>query len=298
MASEFLALLFADDTTLIASHENLEQLTLFVNAQFRKVCEFFRINKMVLHPDKTKFMLFEKYHPNQNIKIFMNNNNTNEDNPSQISELGRITENDQIPAIKFLGVFFDPCLNFKYHLSILHKKLSKALYSLRLVKNILSKTSLLLLYNSLFHCHLLYAIQIWSCTSSGPINEIFKMQKAAIRIINGSNYNSHTEPIFKKLEILPLPDLITFTKIQFMQRFSQKMLPTSFRETWVRNSIRLIGENEILLRNADQLTLNKHRLSSYAKNPLFDFPKIWETFPDEQLKFIRNTYEFDTKLKN
>ena len=253
---------------------------------------------MVLHPEKTKFILFEKTNKNQNIKIYLNNNNEGESHTSHISEIHRVCENDQVPAIKFLGVYFDPCLNFKYHLTTVRKKLSKALYSLRLVKNVLPKTSLVLLYNSLFHCHLLYAVQIWSCTSSGPINEIFKLQKAAVRVINGSAYNSHTEPIFKNLNILPLPDLIEFTKLQFMHRFTQKYLPVSFNNTWVRNSIRNIGENEILLRNANQLKLNTHRLSTFAKNPLFDFPKIWELFPDNQLKFIRNTLVFDTKLKN
>ena len=95
---------------------------------------------------------------------------------------------------------------------------------------ILNQNSLLLLYNSIFHCHLLYAIQIWSCSRSGPLNEIFKMQKSAIRIITGSSYNSHTEPLFKRLQILPLPDLISFSKLQFMHIFSQKFLPSSFNE--------------------------------------------------------------------
>ena len=31
--------------------------------------------------------------------------------------------------------------------------------------------------------------------------------------------------------------------------------------------------------------------------PLFDFTKIWQTFPDEQIKFVRNISELDTKLK-
>ena len=44
---------------------------------------------------------------------------------------------------------------------------------------------------------------IWSCTHAGPLNGIFKQQKTAIRII------SHTEPLKKILQILPLPDLIT-----------------------------------------------------------------------------------------
>ena len=298
LASEFLTLLFAGDTTLNASHTDLNTLTQFVNDQFRMICEYFRVNKMVLHPDKTKFLLFEKHKSDREVKVYLNNNNTNEEKLELINEIGRIKESDSVPAIKFLGVFFDPCLTFKYHFTTLRKKLSKSLYSLRLAKHYLSTNALKLLYNSIFHCHLLYALPIWSCTTSGQINTIFKLQKAVIRVVSGASYNSHTEPIFKDLNILPLPDLIDFSKIQFMQRFSQKFLPVSFNDTWVKNSIRNIGDNEILLRNANQLRLETHRLSSFAKSPLFSFPKIWENFPDMQLKFTRNTLEFDINLKN
>ena len=154
-----------------------------------------------------------------------------------------------------------------------------------------------MLYNSIFHCHLLYAIQIWSCVRSGLINELFKLQKAAIRIISGTSYNSHTEPLFKKLQVLPLPDLITFTKLQFMQRFTQNFLPESFNDTWVRNAIRNIGENEIQLRNSAQLQTIRSNMTTLDVFPLFNFPKIWQDFPDEQIKFIRKTAEFDHKLK-
>ena len=183
---------------------------------------------------------------------------------------------------------FNPELNFKSHIANLKSKLSKSLYVLRTVKNTL---------NSIFHCHLLYANTIWSCSRSSLIIEIFKMQKAAVRLITGSAYNAHTEPLFKKLKILPLPDLITFSKIQFIQRFSQKFLPSSFNDIWVRNSIRNIGENEIQLRNHAQLQNVYSNLAKLDLFPLYNFPKIWEDFADEQLKIIRIKHQFDHNLK-
>ena len=103
---------------------------------------------MVLHPDKTKFMVFSR--SNQvNMELFCNNNDVGHVNEANISPIGRITSADDVPAVKFLGVFFDPSLNFKHHLSSLKNKLSKALYTLRTVKNLLSQKSLLMLYNSI-----------------------------------------------------------------------------------------------------------------------------------------------------
>ena len=101
----------------------------------------------------------------------------------------------------------------------------------------------------------------------------------------------------KKLHILPLPDLISFSKLQFMQRFSQNFLPISFQDTWVRNNIRNIEDNEIQLRNANQLQPIHSKLIRLDSFPLYNFPKIWQEFPNEQIKILRKTKEFDHNLK-
>ena len=146
--------------------------------------------------------------------------------------------------------------------------------------------------------HLSYRIlKQYSVFSERIFESLFKLQKAAVRIISGAKYNAHTEPLFKNLQILPLPDLISFSKLQFMQRFSQKNLPTSFNDTWVKNNIRAIGANEIQLRNFNQLQPNHYNLVKLDNFPLYNYPKIWQNFPSEQLKNIRKTSEFDAKLK-
>ena len=152
-----------DDTTLLMSHDDINILTQLVNSEFRKVCEFFRINRMVLHPDKTNFILFSRSTVRHDIELLCNNNDENQDCAENVTVIRRISSNDAVSAVKFLGVFFYPSLSFKFHISKIKNKLSKALYALRTVKNTLNQKSLILLYFSIFHYHLLYAIQIWSC---------------------------------------------------------------------------------------------------------------------------------------
>ena len=82
-----------------------------------------------------------------------------------------------------------------------------------------------------------------------------------------------------------------------MQRFTQEFLPESFNQTWVRNQIRNIGENEIQLRNFNQFQPVFSTLVSLDKFPLYNFPKIWQEFTNEQIKIVRKTSEFDAKLK-
>ena len=150
----------------------------------------------MLHPDKTKMLFFSSTSKGEGIEIFCNNNNNLLLDPSLIKQISLVTNNDEIPAVKFLGIFIDSYLSFKYHTSTIRKKLSKALYTLCMARNILSSKNLKLIYYSTFHCHLIYAIQIWSCCPTANINELCKLQKTAVRILCNAKYNPHTEPLF------------------------------------------------------------------------------------------------------
>ena len=154
------------------------------------------------------------------------------------------------------------------------------------------------MFYSLIHCHLIYAIHIYSCATDSLLKSLFIKQKNALRIITNSKYNAHTEPIFKKLSILPFPKLCEFFKIQFMQSFVQQFLPSSFENTWITNRIRRDGQAEIELRNDANLYVPPSRYTFLSKFPLTSFPKIWEEFPAEKIKFIRNKIEFNLELKN
>ena len=79
-------------------------------------------------------------------------------------------------------------------------------------------------------------------------------KKKTIRLINGSKYNAHTEPIFKFLCILPLPKLIEF--FYFIQGF----LPISFNNVWSTNEERRSENSRHILRNSDELTIPFTRL--------------------------------------
>ena len=291
--------LFADDTTLIHSNPDLLVLTDIVNREFQKVIEYFKIHKLALHPEKTKFIVFSH---NREIattspEVVINFNNSNEDDPNKIFPMTCVNTSS-VPAIRFLGIYFDPQLNFKHHVQLLLNKLSRALYFLRSTKNILTSKALKSIYYSLFHSHLIYGIHVWSCTTQSILNPLFIKQKMAIRLISNARYNDHTEPLFKSSEILPFNSLCDFFKLQFMQNFSQGFLPSSFSNTWITNAIRRADQPQIELRNSQNIHIPFSRTTQTDKQPLTAFPKLWDEFPDNQIKFIRNRAEFNFELKN
>jgi hypothetical protein len=239
------------------------------------LCNYFRENKLSLHPDKTKYLLISPT-PNVNItrKFFINNNNPNQNEAKNIFELQRVNQTDKVPAVKYLGVYFDPNLNFKYHIAQVSKKLAHALYSLRSVKNIFSEKYMKTLYYSIFHCHLIYAIEIWSSTNPSFLQPIFTKQKTAVRIIANKKYNDHTEPIFKSLSILPLNDLIIHANLKFFHSYVYNYIPSAFATTWSTNRQNRDNDDR-QLRNDDDFFIPRFRTDFIARLPLFNLPKIW-----------------------
>ena len=299
LCSELLALLFADDTTLLLSDPDLDSLIARVNLEFKKISDFFRSLKLALHPAKTKFILFSNSSEarSKDISIFLDFNNSNVDpDVNLISCLERVTCESSVPAIKFLGIYIDPLLNFKFHIETVVSKVSRSLYFPRNSKHILTPTALKAVYYALVHCHFIYGIQIWSCTAPSNLNVLVSKQKIAIRLICGAKYNSHTEPLFKISRILPLPLLIEFFKLQFMLGFLNNLLPSSFDNMWTVNAARRLCDQPIL-RNHYSLFLPTSRLSSTEKFPLLNFPRLWSNFPDTNIKQMTSKPEFNSKLK-
>ena len=55
-------------------------------------------------------------------------------------------------------------------------------------------------------------------------------------------------------------------------------------------------QSEIQLQNHNQLQPVHSNLIKLDVFPLDNFPKLWQEFPDEQIKFIPK-FDFDSKLK-
>ena len=77
------------------------------------------------------------------------------------------------------------------------------------------------LYYSLVHPHLIFNLLAW-----GYDNEpLFLMQKRAVRVVTGSHPIAHTDPLYRQLNILRLPDIHTQNQLKFFWRYQNNELP-------------------------------------------------------------------------
>merc|ERR1711911_92778 len=119
---------------------------------------------------------------------------------------------------------------------MIHSKISRSLYAINTAKHLIDKTALKSLYNSLIHSHLNYCIPIWGSAAKSHLKKLELQQKRAVRIISNSNYNAHTVPIFKLLNILPITEQMKYSSLQIMYDYVNHRLPCSFDHTWIRNN--------------------------------------------------------------
>ena len=206
-------ILFADDTNIFFNHKDITTLTNTDNNELKHVSSVFSANKLTLHPDKTKYIIF---HPSRkkmdltNCKIKINT-----------------TTISRVQSAKFLGVIIHQNLSWKPHIEMICSKTSKVIGLICKARQYLHSNTLKTLYNSLFLPYVNYCNLIWASTYNSHINPLLLLQKKAIRIITFSPPRTHTKPIFQKLNILPIFSLYKFQVSAFVFFHINKLLPSA-----------------------------------------------------------------------
>jgi hypothetical protein len=88
-------------------------------------------------------------------------------------------------------------------------------------------------------------------------------------------YRDHTAPLFMQDKILPVAELIQYSKIKFMLSYMFGNVPPSFFEMWLTNRERNAMR---VLRNADDIYVPPHRIELYKRMPLVSFATALELY--------------------
>ena len=94
----------------------------------------------------------------------------------------------------------------------------------------------LMLYYTLIYPYITYCNSMWSSTYVSNLNGIYYLQKRAVWAITNWEYRAHTAPLFSKLEILDIFQVIMLDTAKFMFRYHNNLLPSLFRNLFMTNS--------------------------------------------------------------
>ena len=208
--------LFADDTNLFKSGTDLVQIIRETNEELEDISLWLKVNKLSLNIKKTHYILFTT------------------------KRIGSVTLNIRIDGCKigkvkhtkFLGVFIDEKLNWKKHISHISGKISRGMGVLRKVRTVLPASSLKTLYHSMIYPYYTYCNYVWGNSCFETLKPIYYKQKDCVRIITMSKRREHTEPLFKKLNLLQLYDINKYMYCKFMYSWHHNELPSIFRDVF------------------------------------------------------------------
>ena len=146
-----------------------------------------KANRLSLNVEKRCFMLFTHAQVDRNT-ISLGNRNIS-----------------QVRSTKFLGIQIDDKLNYKDHISILSKKLSCTIGTMRRISPLVPPSILKTIYFSLFYSRLIYGITIWGggCGETN-INRIRKLQdRASSLIVNyaPNKFMLHFDAVYKYFSV-------------------------------------------------------------------------------------------------
>ena len=82
-----------------------------------------------------------------------------------------------------------------------------------------------MLYNALLLPHINYCLVTWGY----QCKRINILQKRAVRLIILSRYNSHTAPLFNKLKLLTIKDMLALQELKFYYKLTHNELPAYFQ---------------------------------------------------------------------
>ena len=272
LATELLSLLYADDTSLFNESDSLESLYRDTNVKLLSAEKWFLANRLTLHPSKTRYMLFSHAIPDKLDLILMG------------QPILRIHEKGPERSFKLVGIKLDENLNWKHHVNHVKQKLAGAMSLICRSKHFLPNAIKILLYKSLVLCHLSYCITIWGGAAPSILKPLVTLQKKALRVATGANYNAHTDPLFVKTNSLKFEDMYTLCCAKTAGSLINGHAPPGLMSTF---QIMPIHEN---LRNRDcsSLFVPHCRSDAIMRLPSYTIPKIYNSLPS----FIKNQGTF------
>ena len=260
------SVLFADDTNVLISGENINVLCNKLNEELECIREWLCCNKLSLNVSKTHYM------------IFTPRNKTMHDIDLKLHGVNV----ERVYATKFLGVIIDSKLTWKPHVEYICKKLSKCAGSLH--------RSSLITHYTFAYPYFIYCNHVWGNNYAWTLENIKIIQKRLVRTITCSPYRAHTEPLFYANKLLNVCDINSYTIGIFMYQFVNGNLPDIFNGFFVRNR----NVHQYNVRNADELYVPYARLDVRKFSLKISGAKLWNILPT----YIKESSSLDMLIQN
>ena len=248
---------FADDTNLIYSNTDIDELFIEVQYDIENVLDWFRSNKLSVNIDKTCYMVFrprgKNYIPILN-EIKVNN-----------------TVLKEVKCTKFLGIWINNKLTWTEQIYHVKSKLHQCEFLLSKVKLLLPEYSLRTIYFANALCHILYGIKIWGCMINTTQMRI--LRSAQFRcLLQFKHDNIHRNNLFKNLKFLEIEDLVKLDLLKMSYKYIHNQLPENISLLFPKPAT-----HRYQTRNRGIPNISKSNSAILSKSFLTEINKVWNS---------------------
>jgi hypothetical protein len=181
-------------------------------------------------------------------------------------------------------------LNWKEHINVVTSKISKSIAIIYKASRVLNTDSLYMLYCTLFLPYISYCAEVWGNTYKTNLRKIFLKQKHVIRIICKAKRRDHSTPLFKKMNVFKLYDLIEQKSAIFMYKAHKYVLPNNLQILFICNEDNHNTRQRNKFKQKYVRTKQKQMcMSVYGA-------KLWNSISKE-IKNSKTLYSFKTTFK-
>ena len=274
-----LSLLFADDTTLLHSHQNLEILKTQLEQDIHTLMDWFKANKLTLNLSKTEVVLFSAQSTSMDVTLNIG-----------IHQLKLKNH------VKFLGMWLDSKLNWRKHITTLLIKLKQNVNMLKLSNKFLDKYTKKQVYHAHIISHVLYGLLLWgNAVDETSLSKIQGIMDKCFTICTGL---PPTIPNYTMEKMLTLRELIKLESLKLSYRLHHNLLPENLhRLLWTDSKDNSLKKtHQYNTRHRLLPALPKAQSKSYHQNFQFQCIKTYEGIPVE-IKESRTLETFVRRIK-
>ena len=254
--------LFADDTLLLYSSDNLNKLEALCNNELLLVKRWMDANKLKINTSKSQAIIinYKLRSPRCDIQLRYNSNCI-----------------QSSAKIKYLGVVIDHKLSFLPHIQNLEAKVSRNIGILFKLNKVLPISALKTLYYALVHPLLFYGIIIWGSTNNSYLTKLRSLQNKALKAIGHLGWRTSPKHLYRKFKILKLNDLYKIELSKFVYSYISKYTPQYFNDYFIE--FKNANVHNTRSSSRQNLILPLYATNRVQKSIKFQGAKLWNSLP-------------------
>jgi len=201
---------FADDTHLLHFNTSLKSLCNKINTDLKNLINWLNANLISLNTEKTEIIIFRSQRKLLDFQPFF-----------KLAGV-RIYPKSKV---KYLGVNLDPHLKWNEHITELSGKLKRANGAIAKLRHYVPFEALNGIYYAIFGSQLRYACQLWGLHDSTLSHRVLTLQNNAMRLMTFTEPWKSASPIYLRLGVLKLFDLVEVLNIILVFQYLNFNLP-------------------------------------------------------------------------